>query len=205
MISNFGILKLLLFRYKKVFNVIFAFLFFCLALGVAFKSFATNCYNVSGASGSPGYTGIYTDTGTTNDGEPVYSLDAGHYLFKWQNGATTYSNLYSSVVPDNTGSTAYYLTPYPGSADLSGTYTSNLYGGSDAVVASTTCPGGGGATTTDFSAYGLWGTVATSTWALVSNTALPFWEIALGFLIAFFALFFIAIGLSRAFKWLLKK
>lgn len=57
----------------------------------------------------------------------------------------------------------------------------------------------------DFSAYGLWGSVATTTESLVVSSGFPFWTLALGFCLAFFALFFIAVGLSRGFKLLLRK
>lgn len=53
--------------------------------------------------------------------------------------------------------------------------------------------------------YGLWGSIATSTQALVVESGFPFWQIGLGLLMAFFLLFFIVTGLSSSLKWLLKK
>jgi len=56
-----------------------------------------------------------------------------------------------------------------------------------------------------FDGFGLWGAVATSTQALITETGVPFWEIALGVMSAFFVLFFLFVGLSRSAKRLLRK
>lgn len=68
----------------------------------------------------------------------------------------------------------------------------------------TVSPGGGGATTT-IDGYGLWSTVATSTLNMITGVGVPFWEIALGFLLALFLLFFLATSLSSSMKWLLRR
>lgn len=60
-------------------------------------------------------------------------------------------------------------------------------------------------TSTIFSSYGLWGTIASSTTALITESGVPFWEIALGFMLALFLLFFIGTGLTRSMKLLLKR
>lgn len=59
--------------------------------------------------------------------------------------------------------------------------------------------------TSTMSGFGLWGYISTSTYALANQSGVPFFELALGFLIAFCFVFLIAVGLSRSFKWLLKR
>lgn len=98
-----------------------------------------------------------------------------------------------------------------GSANFGDTVTYIFTSPSDYVHCNTsihydiTYTAGGGATTTTTSldSFGLWGTIASSTGAMVSSS-MPFWIIVLGMLFAFFVLFFLASGLSRSLKALLR-
>lgn len=97
---------------------------------------ATSGYTMTGA-GDATANGDYCPTGGMNDGQPVYT-NGTQFLFKWVNGGTSYSSVYTSVVADNTGTTNYFLSPYPGGS-LAGTYTANFIAPDGTLTAMSSC------------------------------------------------------------------
>lgn len=105
----------------------------CLSFVFPFFSHASTCYLGTGATeytaGSTNANGTYVDTGTTNDGEPVYINENGMYLFWWSS--------YSVYIVNTSITSASGL--YSRSTPITGNYSPY-----DFNIAEITCGDGGG-------------------------------------------------------------
>lgn len=174
-------------------------------------AFADTCYEATGFGGSAGgylpgstYNGTWTeDTGVgTCNGLPVYSNGNGVYL-KAHNATPTRLNL-GEVPCTGVNDVAMYNDTVTGYDPTTGTWLTNPSAFTPGTFSLTSCGGPGPTPTTTWSSYGVWGTIATTTQEMIVNTGMPFWEIALGVLMAFFLLFLILVGLSKSIKRLLR-
>lgn len=152
----------------------------------------------TGNSGGSSVTS-YTTTGTVSVNQSwlsecvrgsVSALSAGTGTTLQKDCNGSYCQIFDSGSGVGTGSQSLVVT---GSSQKIG----SIFGILAPAVATST-------PTTTLSSFGLWGTIATTTEALMLNAGVPFWELALGILLALFAIFFIAIGLSRPLKKLLR-
>jgi len=141
----------------------------------------------------------WTDYGTPYNGQPQYvNADADRYLF-WDGANTWYINDAPSA-----GGSSYYFSYLLGTTP-NGTYAVGPFMGSSpgGTISLVSCGGGPPATST-LSGYGLWSDIATSTAAMVVDNGVPFWEIALGILMALMLLFLFFGSTSKALRRLLK-
>lgn len=182
----------------------FKFLIFGLVFLI--PSFASAiCYEATGFTTYSYLNDTWLDTGTTNDGKPVYSYNAGGVNLFFSTANTRWA---IDDAPPSDISSGWLMyqndPPNPPTPDYAQDWTQVAlpYNVDAGRFASTTCPGETEATTS-LSSFGFWGSVASSSMSLI-NSSVPFWEIALGAMLAFFLLFFLVVGLSQAFKRLLR-
>lgn len=166
---------------------------------------AANCYTASGW-GTVSVDGFYQETADSGNanvdhGVPVYT-NGTFYVWKYSGNSTGFIGN-ATYFSSGTGNVEYITSSYS-TPDASTWVVADT--GSEPIGTFTldTCPTPPAATSTGFTSFGLWGAVATTTYALISDSGMPFWEIALGVLIALFLLFILLVGLSRQFKRLLK-
>jgi len=154
-----------------------------------------------------GYDGEYCDSGSTWNTFPTYT-NGTKFLF--DGGAPADPHFYTMLgdSANDLGTQGYYVStsataPHDPVLDLGGSWN-NTGGGAIGTWSTTSGCSEPVAPTSTVTAIGFWYDVATSSGALVASTV-PFWEVALGLLMAFMFIFLLTIGMSRPTKWLFRK
>ena len=189
-------------------KIIFAGLVFLEAFNMGGLALASTGYTASGFVPSS-FNGEYCLNGSTTwHTQPTYT-NGTNFIINGFGGGLYYTVLADAISDSDPNS--FFYVPSSGNAssfdpalDVGGSWSVSVSGTTAGSFSSSSGCGTPPTPTSTWTSFGLWGTIASSSYA-TGVTTLPFFEIVLGLMFVFFLLFIMIVGWSTPLKRLLRK